>query len=139
MAGIELDVRIDPKSLARVTKRLDSWKGAPLAIRTDRALAGGARLMADALKARAPRGKTGGLRRSVKVTPLGRRDVVSRYQILPTKRVPDKKRRDGDLLAALLVYGTKRGVEPTPFVDEVAHSLEGRVMAFVEEQITRLE
>lgn len=135
--GVSLAVYVNPKSLARINKRLDKFQGAPLAKRVDKALGGGARLYADALKRNSPNA-TGGLSRSVTVTrPRKRQGEIAVYGVYPKKRVPFKGRTA--LLAALLVHGTSRGVESDPFPRDTFQSMEPTITSFVSEQVRRLE
>ena len=134
---VELGVKIDPRSLARVTRTLDRYQGKPLAERMDRAVRGGASLLAGPIRAQAPKGRTGGLKASVKVQRRGKSYNRVGYAVGPTKRVPDRQK--SALLTAILVYGSKkRGIERNPFVDRAAAPLLDRVVKFVDEQITRL-
>lgn len=133
---IDIRAEVNQRDIDRVTKRLDKWQGSALAKRVDKALAAGARLFAIGLKARAPK-RSGGLSRSVKVTRVRSRDAIATYRVMPTKRVPDKGRTD--LLTAILVHGSDRGVESNPFVDETQRALQPSVTAFIGEQIRRLE
>lgn len=134
MAGVSVDVTIDPRDLARVTRRLEQWQGQPLMVRMSKVMAAAARLMVKGLQVFTPH-RTGGLRASERTRRFVSQGSVG-YRIWPTKRVPDKGR--SDLLAALLVHGTKRGVSPDPFVDEAQRAFEPQLVGFIAEQIRRL-
>lgn len=134
--SFQIDVTVNRRDLDRLDKQLSKWQGQPLAKRLDKALAAGARIFQAAIKRTAPR-LTGGLQRSTKVRRIrARTDQVAAYQVMPDKRVPDKG--SSALLTALLVYGTKRGVEATPFVDTAVDATKATVSNFIEYQVKRL-
>src|SRR3990167_2702261 len=87
-----LQVTVNPRDIARITKRLDKWQGKPLADRMDRAIRAGLSLMVSPIRAaapqpgreRAPRDATGKLAAAVQVWKLKKRaGEVAAYAVGP--------------------------------------------------------
>jgi hypothetical protein len=127
--AVSISVAVNPKDVARLTKRLDKWQGKPLADRMAKAEQAGLGLYVGALRMRAARHNlTGETMRSIKVTKLRTRSgEVAAYKVGPTSRH-----------RPFAIVGTSRGVEADPYVDEVYQSLEPTVTAFIDEQVRRL-
>jgi hypothetical protein len=126
---VTLDVQIDPKSMARAIARLDKWKGASLAVRTQRATHAGMALLLSPIKARAARhNRTGATQKGYNIFRGNpRSQEIAVYTLHST--TPWKN---------FAITGTSRGVSPDPYVDAVKRQLEPRVVGFIADQITRL-
>lgn len=124
---VRVEVTVNPRDIARITKRLDKWQGAELHKRMQKAIEGGLKLLVNPIKAQTPV-FTGHLRSGVKAKALRKRPgEAAAYKVGPTS--PHRH---------LVIRGTSRGVEANPFVDRAVQPLEGQVKAYIEEQIKRL-
>jgi len=127
--AVAISVTVNPRDVARLTKRLDKWQGKPLAERMAKAEQAGLGLYVGALRLRAARHNlTGQTQRSIKVTKLRKRvGEAAAYKVGPTSRQ-----------RPFAIVGSSRGVQADPYVDEVYRALEPAVTAFIDEQVRRL-
>lgn len=124
-----LDVKIDPKDIAKAVKLLDKYQGAPLAVRTDKASKAGMKLFVNPAKAQAARHNlTGATQRGYNVRKLKKRTrEVSAYKVDSNTRYRH-----------FAIVGTRTGIKPDPYLDRVKGALAPQVRKFISEQITRL-
>lgn len=124
----EIEYKIDPQDIARITKKLNKWQGEPLLKRTDKAVRAGWQLLIKPISAGASRHRVTGLtERTVKVLKL--------------------RKRPGEMFAYKVGVTTWYGHFPItgvygnpgdPYVDAAYQSLNGQVRSFVDNEITRL-
>jgi hypothetical protein len=127
---ITLSVDIDARDIARATKRLDRFQGAPLKVRTQKAEQAGMKLFLGPLKARAARHNASGeTQRTYSVTKLRPRN----YTELGAYKASSKT-----WYKHFAIVGTNRGIARDPYVDEVRLRYGPKVVAFIREQIMRL-
>ncbi len=125
-----LDVTINPQDMARAQKRLDKWKGAPLAIRTQRAAQAGMKLFIAPLRARAERHNlTGRTQRGYAVRKLRKRNYTE---------IAQYKASSNTWYKHFAIVGTSQGVPPDPYVSQVKAEYQARVVSFIESEIVRL-
>lgn len=127
--SVAINLAVNPRDIARITKRLDKWQGKPLATRMAKAIQSGLTLYVGPLRARAAAHVlTGGTVRSIRVKALRKRPgEVAAYKVGPTT-----------WYGHFAIVGTSRGVSPDPYVDQVREQFERPVTAFIDEQIRRL-
>lgn len=143
---VAISVTVNPKDIARISKRLSKWQGKPLAERMDKAILNGLKLYINPLRAAspgpgkefAPKDATGNLRASIGVRRLKKRaGEAAAYAVGPRQNKPYKgHHRHLVIRGHLTASGTMTRAQP--FVDEVQQALEGQVSTFISEQITRL-
>lgn len=126
---VAISVTVNPKDIARITKRLSKWQGKPLAQRMDKAVQGGLGLYVTPLRIRAARHNTTGKTvASIKVRKLRKRPgEVAAYKVGPNT-----------WYSHFPIVGTSRGVRADPYVDQVRQQLEPSVTSFIDEQVRRL-
>jgi hypothetical protein len=125
---VSVSVSVNPKDIARITKRLDKYQGVELAKRMDKAIAGGLALLVGPIRSGAARHTiTGATAKSVKVKKL--------------------RKRAGEMVAHKVGVSTWYGHFPIagpyntqgdPYVDRAAAQHGEQVQHFINEQITRL-
>jgi hypothetical protein len=129
---LTMSVTVNQKDLDRIEKRLDKWQGKPLAMRMDKAERAGMNLYVAPLKAAAAaHNLTGATQRGMKVRALRKRR--QQQEVAAYKAGSSTRHRH------FAVVGTSRGVEADPYVDRIQTALEPRVVAFIEQQVMRLE
>lgn len=126
---VSVSVQVNPRDIARVTKRLDKWQGRPLEERMAKAQQAALSLFVGPLRARAAaHNLTGATTRSIKVTKLRKRPgEAAAYKVGPTSRH-----------RPFAIVGTSRGVKPDLYVDQVREALEPAVLGFMDAQVRRL-
>jgi hypothetical protein len=130
-----LTLTFNPKDIARVTKRLNQWQGAPLAVRTQKAIQAGVSLLRSPIRAGAARHRiTGNTEKSVGVRKLSLRSGENAAYKVGVKA----NNATIAWYAHFVIGGTSRGIQADPYVDAAYHQLGGQVLAFIETQITRL-
>jgi hypothetical protein len=126
--SVSVAVTVNPKDIARVTKRLDKWQGAQLAKRVEKAIQGGLSLFVPRIRAGA-RGHhvTGKTERSVRVNKLRKRtgEIVA-YKVGPN-----------EWYSHFPISGPY-SAPGDPYVEQAEQELGGEVMSFIDDQITRL-
>lgn len=153
-APVSVQITVNPRDIARISKRLSKWQGKPLEQRMDKAIRAGLSLMVRPIRAkapqpgheRAPRDATGQLAGSVQVWKLRKRvGEVAAYAVGPrggrSKTLKIAPHRHLVIRGHRMVThaGAQVGfVQGNPFVDEAVGSMEPSVRAFISEQITRL-
>src|SRR5688500_19352580 len=81
--GVAISVTVNPRDIARISKRLDKWQGKPLEERIAKAIQGGLGLYVGPLKARAAiHNRTGATMGSIKVRKLKKRTgEIAAYKV----------------------------------------------------------
>jgi hypothetical protein len=152
---LTLDATIDQASLDRVAKRLDKWKGAPLAIRTQKAEQAALKLLVNPLRSASPHpgheippeDSIGTLMASITVWKLRQKNFTE----LGAYAVGPRGGRSTKLKVAphrnVVIRGHKMKthsgrtvgfVQGNPFVGRVGDPMTPRLIGFIHEQITRL-
>ncbi len=128
--SLSIDIAINPADLARATKKLDQWQGAPLKIRTQKAQQAGMKLYIAPLKAQAARHNlTGKTQRGYGVRKLRQRNYTE---------LGAYKASSNTWWKHFAIVGTSQGVQPDPYVDRVRTAMTPAVVGFIETQIRRL-
>lgn len=127
--SVDVNVTVNPKDIARITKRLQKWQGKPLAQRMDKAIQAGLKLYVAPLRVRAAKHhRTGKTQAGYNVRKLRKRpQEVAAYKV-----------SSNTWYKHFAIVGTSRGVNADPYVTQVRDSLEPAVTAFINEQVTRL-
>lgn len=134
--GVSIAVQIDPKSIKRVTDRLDKWQGKPLEVRTDKAIRAGLSLMIAPIRAGVRNHNvTGKTAASVGVKKLRRKqgEMNSSYKV----GIKAKNARSA-WYGHFPITGTSRGVGADPYVEAAWDDHREQVSSFIDEQVRRL-
>ncbi len=128
--SLTLDITINQQDLARVTKKLDQWKGAPLKIRTQKAQQAGMKLFISPLRGQAARHNlTGKTQRGYAVRKLRQKNYTE---------LGAYKASSNTWYKHFAIVGTSQGVRPDHYVAQVRDTLAPAVVGFIETQIRRL-
>ena len=125
--GLQFNVHIDQRDVARVTRRLDKMHGAPFQKVIQKAVVAGAALLVTPIRAAAPV-KTGKLRARVGARALKKKSGEAAAAYAGTRIY----------YGAWVQDGTSRGVHANPFVEQVTRALEPAVNGYINEQVKRL-
>ena len=141
--GNLVEVRIDERQYAAALKRISRYEGRELQRRAQQAYIEGARLMVRPMRAAAPVGPTGNLRKSIKarmnrarpgemaVATVGttHRTAPYRYFVTRGHRIVGHKPNKVD---------SGRRSRPNPFIDDVYRRYGAEVQSFIVKQILAL-
>lgn len=129
---IKVYLELDQKALGRALTRLQRYEGRAFGTRVSRAYLEGAKLLVAPIRAKAPKGPTGNLRKSISardwkrlrghevaVVSVGPR-APHRHLVIRGHRIVTPGGRD-----------TGRTSRANPFVDEAVRPLLGQVQAFI--------
>lgn len=136
-SGSAIQIQINPRDIARVKKRFDQNRGAPLFRRMQIASLKAADLLKPAIANSAPR-KTGYLRRSVRARPATQRLGGQRYPTTGALVGPTAPHR------FLVIHGHRvvtpggrylgRSTRPNPFVKRAGDPLKAQALAIIKRE-----